>query len=41
MDLTDRQLLNIIQSGFPLVGGPYCEFGNQLELTEAGIIGRT
>ena len=41
MDLTDRQLLNIIQSAFPLVDEPYLDIGNQLEISEPEVIERT
>lgn len=40
MDLTDRHLLNIIQSAFPLVEEPYRDLGNQLEISEADAIER-
>ena len=40
MDLTDRQLLNIIQSAFPLVEEPYLNLGSQLKLSEADVIER-
>ena len=34
MDLTDRKLLNIIQSSFPLVDEPYKDIANQLDIGE-------
>ena len=40
MDSTDRLLLNIIQSAFPLVEEPYLDIGNQLEISEADVIER-
>jgi DNA-binding Lrp family transcriptional regulator len=40
MDLTDRRLLNIIQSAFPLVEEPYRDLGNQLDISEALAIER-
>jgi len=40
MDLTDRKLLNIIQSKFPLVDRPYLELGNELGIDEGEIIDR-
>ncbi|MDA0988505.1 MAG: AsnC family transcriptional regulator [Chloroflexi bacterium] len=40
MDLTDRQLLNIIQSAFPLVEEPYQDLGKQLAISEADVIER-
>jgi len=40
MDSTDRLLLNIIQSAFPLVEEPYLHIGNQLEISEADVIER-
>lgn len=40
MDLTDRRLLNIIQSAFPLVEEPYRDLGDQLEISEALAIER-
>jgi DNA-binding Lrp family transcriptional regulator len=41
MDMTDRRLLNIIQSMFPLVEEPYLGLGKQLEISEAEVIERT
>jgi DNA-binding Lrp family transcriptional regulator len=40
MDLTDRQLLNIIQSAFPLVERPYQDIGKQLAIEEEEVIKR-
>ena len=40
MDLTDRRLLNTIQSAFPLVEQPYEELGEPLEITEAEVMDR-
>ena len=40
MDLTDRKLLNVIQSQFPLVDRPYQELGNQLGIEESEVIDR-
>ena len=40
MDLVDRELLNAIQSGFPLTEQPYRELGNELGLSEAEVIRR-
>ncbi|MBF8267833.1 MAG: Lrp/AsnC family transcriptional regulator [Dehalococcoidia bacterium] len=40
MDLTDRSLLNIVQSSFPLVEEPYRELGSRLEIPEAEVIER-
>ena len=41
MDLTDRQLLNIIQTGFPLTEEPFACLGEQLEISESEAIERT
>ena len=41
MDLTDRQLLNIIQTGFPLTEEPFGNLGEQLEISESEAIERT
>ncbi|MSQ07175.1 MAG: Lrp/AsnC family transcriptional regulator [Dehalococcoidia bacterium] len=40
MDLTDRKLLNLIQSRFPLADEPYRALGQELELDEAEVIQR-
>ena len=40
MDLTDRKLLNLIQSQFPLVELPYQEMGEGLGIGEEEIIER-
>ena len=40
MDLTDRELLNIIQTKFPLVEQPYEELGNSLGVSEEEVIDR-
>ena len=40
MDLVDRELLNAIQSGFPLTEQPYRELGNELGLSGAEVIRR-
>ena len=40
MDLTDRELLNIIQTKFPLVEQPYEELGNSLGVSEGEVIDR-
>ena len=40
MDLTDRKLLNIIQTKFPLVEQPYEDLGNSLGISEAEVIER-
>jgi siroheme decarboxylase len=37
---TDRQLLNILQNGFPLSPKPYDSIGKQLNLTESEVITR-
>lgn len=34
MDTTDKALLSIIQSGFPLVSRPYAELGDRLGISE-------
>ena len=41
MDLTDRRLLNIIQTNFPLTEEPFGSLGEQLEISEAEAIERT
>ncbi|MFW5490270.1 MAG: AsnC family transcriptional regulator [Desulfovibrio sp.] len=40
MDSTDAAILNIIQSGFPLVSRPYAAVGEQVGLTEAETLAR-
>ncbi|OPX86821.1 MAG: hypothetical protein A4E53_02853 [Pelotomaculum sp. PtaB.Bin104] len=40
MDLIDRNLLNLIQSDFPLVKEPYRKIGELLGLEEADVIDR-
>ena len=40
MDLTDRKLLNIIQSDFPLVEEPYNELSHRLSIGEDEVIDR-
>jgi len=40
MDDLDRRLLDIIQSGFPLVSRPYAAVGQELGLTEAEVLAR-
>ena len=40
MDLTDRKLLNIVQSKFPLVEKPYENMGQQLGISEGKVIER-
>ena len=40
MDLTDRKLLNLIQSKFPMVERPYQELGEELEIGEEEVISR-
>lgn len=40
MDLTDKNILNEIQSGFPVVSKPFLEIGNRLGLSEDEVIGR-
>ena len=38
LSLKDKQLLNIVQSTFPLAARPYAEMGKQLEVSEDEII---
>ena len=38
MDLTDRKLLNIVQSRFPLAPEPYREIGESLDISEATVL---
>ena len=40
MDLTDRKLLNIIQSGFPLFEEPYQEIADRLGMSEKEVLER-
>ena len=40
MDLVDRKLLNIIQSGFPLAEKPYQEIGSRLDISEEEVLER-
>ena len=40
MDLTDRQLLNLIQGSFPMVERPYMNLAQQLEIGEQEVITR-
>ena len=40
MDLTDRKLLNLIQSKFPMVDRPYLELSQELEIGEDDVISR-
>ncbi|ACV69240.1 AsnC family transcriptional regulator [Desulfohalobium retbaense] len=40
MDTTDRFILDIIQTGFPLVSRPYESIGQQVGLTEAETLAR-
>ena len=40
MDLTDRKLLNLIQSRFPLADRPYAELGEDLGIEEGDVIER-
>ena len=40
MDITDRKILNIIQSDFPLVEEPYEEIGQRLGINEEEVIER-
>jgi DNA-binding Lrp family transcriptional regulator len=40
MDLTDRKLLNLIQSQFPLVDQPYQALGDDLGITEQDVLHR-
>jgi siroheme decarboxylase len=38
MDLTDKNILNEIQSGFPVTSRPFLEIGNRLGLSEDEVI---
>jgi len=40
MDDIDRDILNIIQSGFPVKSKPFMEIGKSLDLTEKEVIAR-
>ncbi|MCH8284415.1 MAG: Lrp/AsnC family transcriptional regulator [Chloroflexi bacterium] len=40
LDLTDRQLLNVLQSQFPLVRRPYLAVAEKMSSTEAEIMDR-
>ncbi len=40
LDTTDKRLLDIIQTGFPICSRPYAELGRQLKLTEAEALAR-
>jgi DNA-binding Lrp family transcriptional regulator len=40
MDATDKRLLDIIQTGFPIAPRPYAAIGEQLGLTEAETLAR-
>ena len=40
MDDIDRDILNIIQSGFPVKSRPFMEIGKSLDLTEKEVIAR-
>ncbi|MDD6087701.1 MAG: siroheme decarboxylase subunit alpha [Desulfovibrionaceae bacterium] len=40
LDRTDRRILDIIQTGFPLVSRPYAEIGAATGLTEAEALAR-
>lgn len=40
MDSHDKQILDLIQSGFPLTPRPYAEVGRELGLTEAEVLAR-
>ncbi len=40
MDQRDRDILNIIQSGFPLTARPYARVGEQVGLSEAEVLDR-
>ena len=39
-ELTDRKLLNTLQSGFPLIGEPFRVIGEQLGISESEVIAR-
>ena len=40
MDPLDKQILDVIQTGFPLTPRPYEELGRELGLTEAEVLAR-
>ena len=40
MDMTDRKLLNLIQSEFPMAEKPYLQLGEELDLDEQEVIDR-
>ena len=40
LEITDRELLNTIQSDFPLVDEPYAEIGNRLGINEGEVLER-
>ena len=40
MDMIDRKLLNLIQGPFPMVGQPYADLAEQLEITEEDALAR-
>ncbi len=40
MDSTDKVILDIIQSDFPLVSRPYADIGSRLALTQAEVLAR-
>ena len=40
MDMTDRELLNLIQGPFPMVEQPYLDLAQQLEITEEDVLAR-
>ncbi len=40
MDILDKKLLDIIQTGFPIASRPYAVLGEMLELTEAETLAR-
>lgn len=40
MDQTDKKILDIIQSGFPIAPRPYAEIGNQVGLSEDETLAR-
>lgn len=40
MDATDKRLLDIIQTGFPIASRPYAAIGEQIGLTEAETLAR-
>lgn len=40
LDSTDRQIINLLQEGFPLSSRPYAEAAKRLGLSENGLIAR-